>query len=129
MLANKLQIYVDTQRVIDDVLGYTKNVSREVKFVEWTEIRHLLWRSLDVVYLANRDVNLRTKYLEDYLCYMQGVRSRVRMLCEHRYIGIRFATHIVSAVDGCMKQATAWRNYAAKGQSRSGMPNREDCIG
>ena len=113
MLAQELEIYKSTRRLITIMLSYTRNVSKDVKYAEWTVIRQMVFESMDVIYLANSesDAGLAAKCLDRYLALMFGVQTRVRVLAETEYLRTSFKTRVIEQVDECQKQATAWRKY------------------
>jgi len=123
MRADELNIYSPTNDIADMLMEYNKNVSREVKFAEYQELRMISNRALDLVYQINnnRDGISSITMIEEYLGLMFGIKHRVRRLSEHRYLSIGIKTRILMSVNECEKQAIGWRNYFQR-KARIGEP-------
>lgn len=110
MLAEELQIYRDTYELCKALMKHTRNVSREVKYSDYAELRKDAKSALDMIFLINSDIAERPKYLERYLYFVSNVKSNVRLLHDGSYLDTKFTTHIMRFIDKINKQAIGWRN-------------------
>lgn len=118
MLAEELPIYLDTFNLAQVLLAHKKNVSREVRFNEYTDLCTASRKALGCVYLANRDVANRYRHLEDMLMYLSEVKAIARLLKETEYLTTKKNNHIQVLVDKVSKQAIGWRGSAQRSESR-----------
>lgn len=126
MLAQDLEVFKSTRQLVSIMLGYTRNISREVKYAEWADARGLANRALDLIFLINSETDYmrRVQLTQTYLSYLYGVQNRTRLLAESGYIGIKFRNEVLIKLEECMKQGTAMRNYYAKrARIKEAMPN------
>lgn len=113
MLSEELQIFKATSDTVQLLLGYTKNVSREIKYAEWTDIRQKVWCSMDLIYVINseHDPYRSVLLINEYLGYMYGAANRIRLLSEEGYIPVKFKTRMLIKIEECTRQGIGWRNY------------------
>jgi len=116
MLAEKLEIFKTTRQLVGLLLGYTKNINREVKYAEWSDARRLANEALDMVFVVNSEMdNMESARLcQIYLSKLYGVQNRIRLLAENGYLGIKFKTVVILKLEECSRQGIGWRNYYAK---------------
>lgn len=113
MLTEELQIYRDTYRLAGLLLSWTNNMNRCVRYSVHADCVSMTLAACDLIYRANSDRDSRTIHLQRYLELIGGVRTRVRLLHEQRYIDVRKATNAQYIIDKVAKQATGWRNSSA----------------
>lgn len=114
MLAEELQIYKDTFQLCVQLTNHIKNVSREVKFTDYADVRRDAKNALNIIFIINSDINSRQKNIERYLYYVSNVKSGVRLLHEAKYLSTKFSTNIMWYIDRVTKQAIGWRNSSQR---------------
>ena len=114
MLAEELQIYKDTFQLCVLLTNHIRNVSREVKFSDYADVRRDAKNALNVIFVINSDIHSRAKNIERYLYYVSNVKSSVRLLHEAKYLNTKFTTHVMWYIDKLNKQAIGWRNSALR---------------
>ena len=117
MLSEDLQIYRDTYELAKTLHVYSRNVPKHARYGEYGRAMSMSLDALDMIYVANSDKNGRIAALTRYLQLIGGVRSRVRLMGELRYISPRQSVILMGLIDKTSRQATGWRN-ASHGQSR-----------
>lgn len=119
MLTEDLRIYRDTFELAKYVLFLQRNIARDVRYGLFQEIINLLCKATDYIFTANSDKSQRFVALCRYIEVLGGVRTRIRLLGECRYIPVKKQNYIALTIDKCLKQAVGWRN-ATHGQSLQG---------
>ena len=114
MLTEDLQIYRDTYKLASMLLAQYQNINKYVRHSVYSDIISASCEACDLVYRANSDMTGRTQHLQRYLEVIGGIRTRVRLLGEQRYVNVKFATNVMYMLDKISKQATGWRNSCAK---------------
>lgn len=117
MITESLQIYRDTFDLARQLLTYQANVPKVVRYGEYGKAISLACEAMDMIYVANSDKSERLWALTRYLQMIGGVRSRVRLLEESRFLSVRQATVLMRTIDKVQKQATGWRK-SSQSQSR-----------
>lgn len=98
MLAEELQIYKDTFQLCKLLIEHTKNVSREVKFTDYADIRRDAKNALNVLFIVNSDTQNRVANINMYLYYVSNVKSGIRLLHETKYLSTRFTTNVMFVI-------------------------------
>lgn len=116
MIAEELKIYRTTRDALALMLGYTRNVSREVKFAEWADARKAMNDALDIIFIINSETRYgeRARLTQQYLYHIYQVRNRIRLLAENDYLTVKFKTRLLLKLEECSKQGVGWRNYQAQ---------------
>ena len=127
MLSEDLQIYRDTYELCRLLFIYQNDVPRSARYGEYGRAVSMSLEALDLIYVANSDVMRRPAALMRFLQILGGIRSRVRLFGELRYLSIRRVVNLSLLAEKIGKQATGWRN-SSHGVSRgvkcnTGEPN------
>lgn len=123
MLTEQLSIYRDTFRTCVTLMKYQTGgvpkgdvphpkMPKCITNGAFQQCVDKMLEALDKTYIANSKESSRYEVLQDYLCLVGAVRSRIRMLGELRYLTDKQQTNLMFMLDSCGKQATAWRNTA-----------------
>lgn len=110
MLSEDLQIYKDCYNLCKALLMYQPQISKTIRYGEFSVAVQYACSALDTIYLANRDISGRGEKIAEVQRLVGGIRSRVRLFGETKFITVRQATSLMFLVDKVAKQATAWRN-------------------
>ena len=121
MLSEDLQIYRDTYELARKLYEYSQHVPKHVRYGEYGRAVSMTFEALDLIYVANSDKDERPAALRRYLQLIGGVRSRIRLMGEMKYLSPRQAVNVNFLLERMSKQATGWRN--SHGQSRNGISN------
>lgn len=119
MLSEDLQIYKDLFLLCKTLLRYQQQISKTVRYGEYAVAVQLACSALDMVYVANRDINMRERNIDEILRLIGGVRSRVRLFGELELLNVRQATNLMVLVDKVAKQSIGWRNASIRNNRQS----------
>ena len=117
MLTENLQIYRDMFELAKLLLIYQPCIPKVVRYGEYGKAISLACEAMDYIYIANSEKVERLWALTRLLQDIGGVRSRVRLLGESRYLSPRQSVNLMHILDKVGRQATGWRN-SSKSQSR-----------
>lgn len=119
MLTEELRIYRDTFKLCEILMRYQvggvpkgdhpREMPKYVKHGVFQQTLDKALAALDSIYIANSHVTGRASALGRYLENLGCARSRIRLMGEMEYLTVRQQTNLMSLVDKCAKQATAWR--------------------
>lgn len=121
MPSEKLQIYRDTYLLAQQLYTYINNVPKHIKYGEYGHAISMALDAMDLVYEANVYPNERYNILVKYLQLIGGIKSRIRLFGELRYLSIKQSTCLALIIDSLSKQATGWKNssqHARAAESR-----------
>lgn len=129
MLAEKLDIYVTTERLCELLVKYQigRKPKGDVHRVAMPKyVRHglmndcvmLAFRSLDYIYAANRDMTNRARAYQLFLDNMKAIEYRIRVMGNVKFLSYKQTANIMTAIASCAKQATALRNASQSRQSQ-----------
>ena len=110
MLTENLQIYRKTFELAKVVLKKQKDISKAVRYGVYSDTVRMVFEAMDLIYVANSSRANRLHALGRYIELLGGVRSRIRLLGEERYLSKRAQDNIVCSLTECLRQATGWRN-------------------
>ena len=114
MLSENLQIYHDTFDLVKALYQYIDKVPRALRYGEYGHTVSLALDSLDMIYVANSDKEERYWALTRFLQITGGVRSRIRLFGELRYLSPRQISYLSRLIDVVQKQARGWKNSQAR---------------
>lgn len=120
MLTENLKIYRTTFELTKVALAHQNDVAKVVRYGVYSDMVRILFDAMDLIYIANSDRRNRVASLCRYIELLGGVRSRVRLLGEGRYLSLRTQDRMAGMLAECLKQAAGWRN-ATQGESPQGM--------
>ena len=129
MLTENLQIYKDTKELCRQLLIYQPNIPKMVRYGEYGKAVSLAFEAMDMVYVANSDASERLWSLVRYLQMMGGVRSRIALFTELRYLSPRQSVCLSLMIEKVMKQATGWRNASQRQSREAASVTRESSPG
>ena len=109
MLTNKLPIYNDTYNFILQLMRYVNNFPKKVQYGQGEKAIDISLSALDLIYVANSNIENRYASLMRFLELMGSVRSRVRLFGEMRYLSVKQATILMLMLDNIAKQANNWK--------------------
>lgn len=110
MLTENLQIYKDTKELCRVLLTYQPNIAKIIRYGEYGKAISMACDALDLIYIANSDIEKRYKVLVRYLQIMGGVRSRISLFTETKSLTLKQSVNLMLMIDKVLKQATGWRN-------------------
>lgn len=127
MLAEKLDIYVTTERLCELLVKYQighkpKGDTRPAmpKYVRhglMNDCVMLSFRSLDYIYAANRDMANRARAYQLVLDNLKAIEYRIRVMGNVGFLSYKQTANIMTAIANCAKQATALRNASQSRKS------------
>ena len=110
MPSEKLQIYRDTYLLVQQLYKYINNVPKHLRYGEYGHAVSMALDALDLIYVANMYPQDRYTTLAKFLQLIGGVRSRIRLFGELRYLSIKQSSCLALMIDTVYKQAAGWRN-------------------
>ena len=128
MLAEKLDIYVTTERMCELLVKYQiahkpkGDVCRPAmpKYVRhglMNDCVMLSFRTLDYIYAANRDMANRARAYQLVLDNLKAVEYRIRVMGNVGFLSYKQTANIMTASANGAKQATALRNASQSRKS------------
>ena len=109
MITENLQIYKDTKILCQLLLSYMPNISKVIRYGEYGKTLSMACDALDLIYIANSDMEKRYKVLIRYLQVLGGIRSRIVLFTETKFLSPKQSTNLIIMIDKVQKQATGWR--------------------
>lgn len=110
MLSELLPIYRDTYILCQALFQGINNVPKFLRYGEYGKAISLAMEALDLIYIANSKIEGRNNVLRKYLITIGGVRSRIRLFGDLKYLTIKKQTYLMKLIDKIVKQAIGWRN-------------------
>ena len=128
MLAEKLDIYVTTERLCELLVKYQKGnkpkgdvcrpaMPKYVRHGLMNDCVMLSFRTLDYIYAANRDMANRARAYQLVLDNLKAVEYRIRVMGNVGFLSYKQSANIMTAIANCAKQATALRNASQSRKS------------
>lgn len=128
MLAEKLDIYVTTERLCELLVKYQKGnkpkgdvcrpaMPKYVRHGLMNECVMLSFRTLDYIYAANRDMTNRARAYQLVLDNLKAIEYRIRVIGNVGFLSYKQTANIMTAIANCAKQATALRNASQSRKS------------
>ena len=119
MLTENLQIYRDAYTLASAILKNTSNVSKEIRYDSYAELRSLAFSALDIIREANVYKEQRYDILQRLVNTIGNILVRVRLFGEERsngqrYVTVKFQDKIAHLCEKVEKQAIGWRNSAKR---------------
>ena len=122
MLSDELQIYKDTFKLCKILMSYSKNVSRLVRYGEYSVAISKACTALDLIRRINESFEQREVYLHDYILLVSEVKSRITLFTEAEFLSVKAATNLDYQVNKIAKEATGWLKAEKARKARTGKP-------
>ena len=114
MMTENLQIYLDVKELAKLLLTYQPNVPRIVRYGEYDKLISMTCEAMDLIYIANSDADSRAKVLIRFLQIFGGIKSRICLFSEVKYLSPKQSVRLTVMADKILKQATGWRNASQR---------------
>ena len=111
-LVSNTQIFLDTRRLLNEILDVTPNFPKEYKYTVGARMHGLAIDCLQDIAAAyiNRNRTVRIDYLVKFQTEFETLKTLVRVAGERRWIkGQGRLAQIVELIDAIGKQSTAWK--------------------
>ena len=118
MVTENLQLYRKTFEVAKEMLKRQKDISRSVRYGVYGDAVKMIFNAMDLIYVANSNKDDRVDALSKYIQTLGGIRSRIRLLGEEKYLSKRTQDYIACSIAVCLKQAIGWRNTTLRESSQ-----------
>lgn len=116
-LVSNTRIYLDAERLFDEMLDITPNFPREYKFTVGADMHHIavdLLQEIAAAYI-NKERDVRLQHLTAFQTKFQILKTLIRKAGERRWIkGRSKHANIIELMDAIGKQSSAWKNSVAK---------------
>lgn len=122
MLSDELQIYKDTFKLCKILMSYSKNVSRLVRYGEYSVAISKACTALDLIRRINESFEQREVYLHDYILLLSEVKSRITLFAEAEFLSVKTATNLDYQVNKIAKEATGWLKAEKARKARTVKP-------
>jgi hypothetical protein len=111
-LASKTRIYVDTRRLLDEMIDITVNFPRAYKYSIGSRMRDI---SITLLLCAakaymEKDLGVRIRALTDFQTSFEVLKTLVRIAGERKWISLGRHAHIAELMESIGRQSTAWKN-------------------
>ena len=124
-LTKDLAIYKDNYTLCKVLLEYMKNVSKILRYGEYSVCLSKAFECLDLLRRINSDFNTRIPFLHQYILLLDDIYNRVSLFVEAKFISIKKGTNMIYLVDSLQKQATGWLKHT-KSQNCKGKSNASE---
>ena len=84
-----LYIYKETHKLCKLLLGYSKNVSKIIRFGQYSKAIDKAFAALDLVRRINSSFDGREENLRDFILLLSEVRSRITLFAESQYLSVK----------------------------------------
>lgn len=109
MIAEELLIYKDTFELCKELLNKNKHISKDVRYLEYADIRKDAKNALDLIFLIDNDASSRSSNIEKYFYYLSNIKSGLRLLHETKYIDTKFSTFLMLKLKALFDLANKWK--------------------
>lgn len=129
MIASRLNVYVDTYRLVGKLLMAQMQFSRQFKYSLGTKMQDKAIELFEYIQLANMFKDNREKYLNGFIVKFESVRTLLRLACDMKQIPIKRQAEIFALIENISRQITAWKNSPHKKTKTSGETKPNMCVG
>jgi len=116
-LVSNTRIYLDCEKLFDEILNITPNFPREYKFTIGADMHHVavdLLQEIAAAYM-NREHDVRISHLTAFQTKFQVLKTLIRKAGERQWIkGRSRHANIIELMDAIGRQSTAWKNSLSK---------------
>ena len=116
-LVSNTRIYLDTRRLLDEILDITPTYPKAYKFTFCNKMCDLAIALIEDIAAAymNRDRETRIQHLVNFQTRFETLKTLIRISGERKWIkGKGRHAHIVELMDEIGKQSSAWKNSLIK---------------
>ena len=116
-LVSNTRIYLDTRRLLDEILDITPSYPKAYKFTICNKMCDLAIALIEDIAAAymNRDRETRIQHLVNFQTRFETLKTLIRISGERKWIkGKGRHAHIVELMDEIGKQSSAWKNSLIK---------------
>lgn len=116
-LVSNTRIYLDTRRLLDEILDITPTYPKAYKFTVCNKMNELAIALIEDIAAAymNRDRETRIQHLVNFQTRFETLKTLIRISGERKWIkGKGRHAHIVELMDEIGKQSSAWKNSLIK---------------
>lgn len=122
MLSDDLQIYKDTFKLCKLLMSYSKNVSRLVRYGEYSVAISKACAALDLIRRINESFESREAYLHEYILLVSEIKSRITLFAEAEFLSVKAATNLDFQVNKLAKEASGWIKSEKNRKARTVKP-------
>lgn len=106
--AENLQIYRDTSLLCKLLLTYSKNVSKLIRYGEYSVMISKACIALDLIRRVNSSFDDRERNLTEFILGMSDVKSRITLFAETQFLGVKAATNLNKVADEVLQEGYGW---------------------
>ena len=108
MKSEELQIYKDTFNLCKILMTYSKNVSKIVRFGQYSVAVSKACTALDLVRRINSSFEGREHNLNEFCLLISEVNSRIALFTQAGYLPVKAATNLAYLTDKVMAEGFGW---------------------
>ena len=117
--AENLQIYKETLLLCKLLMGYSKHVTKMIRFGQYEVAISKACQALDLVRRINSSFESREYYLNEFIMLIADVSSRIMLFADAKYLDVKKSTNLNSQVGKVSAMAYGWLNSERKRKGES----------
>ncbi len=103
-----LYIFKDTQTLCEKLLGYSQNVTKFVRYGEYSVAISKACTAMDLIREINSSFDGRVEGIKRYILFISEVKSRISLFAKAGYLPLKQATNLDYLCEKVSKQASGW---------------------
>lgn len=126
-----LYIFKDTQTLCEKLLEYSRNVSKLIRYSEYSVMISKACQAMDLVRQINSSFEGRDEGITRYILLIAEVKSRINLFARSQFLPLKNATNLDFLCDKVTKEAYGWQKAERKRKGEShgakcnmGVPSR-----
>ena len=113
-LAESLNIYKDTTILCKEFLRLGMKINKSIRFSQFKTTVDKTFEALDLIRIANTNMDNRALHLKDFIRLISEVKSRILIFTDLEFISPKQSTHIDKLITKILKQAMGWLKSSQK---------------
>ena len=114
-----MYIFKDTMTLCKLLMQYSKNVSKLIRFTEYSVAISKACAAMDLVRRINSSFEGREEKLKEFILLISEVKSRITLFADAGFIPVKTATNIDFVICKVSKEGYGWlkKERGRKGES------------
>ena len=114
-----LQIYKDAFLLCKLLMGYSKHVTKMIRFGQYEVAVSKTCQALDLIRRINSSFDDRERNLNEFIMLISDVNSRITLFADAKYIDVRKSTNLNMQTQKVLQEAYGWLRSERKRKGES----------
>lgn len=114
-----LQIYRDTFLLCKLLMGYSKHVTKMIRFGQYEVAISKACQALDLIRRINSSFDDRERNLNEFIMLISDVNSRITLFADAKYIDVKKSTNLNVQIKKVSQEAYGWLRSERKRKGES----------